>query len=303
MAPTSASSATRTEKPSTPERQRFVLSGRSTPVDPRHDAARRDIADIALAGRLFTPHYAVPEARDCSWQAADILAAPAADAPRVSQLLPGETFHIVEASGGWAWGFAGHDHYVGYVAAALLDAPSSARPALAPHLVSLPGAPLLGAPDLAGPVLTALPLGAQVQGRRDGDFVAAAAGFVHRRHLVEGLRIGDDPVAVAERLIGQPYLRGGRGAGGIDGPGLVQIAFGLAGCRLPRDSDQQALAGVAAEGELIRGDLLCWADHVAIATGEEAVIHAHPHHLAVAAEPLEAVIARLGPPTARRRVA
>jgi len=299
MAPkASASNATRIEKPSTPERQRFALSGRSAALDPRHDAARRDIADIALAGRLFTPHYAVPERRACGWRAVDMLAAPAADARRISQLLPGEAFHIVETSGGWAWGFSGHDHYVGYVAAARLGPAAAAT-----HVVTVPGAPLLAAPDLASPVRTGLALGSRIRGRREGEFVATDAGFVHRRHLVEDQRIGDDPVAIAERLIGQPYLWGARGAGGIDCSGLVQIAFGLAGHALPRDSDQQALAGTAATGELARGDLLCWPDHVAIAAGGEAVIHACGRHMAVIVEPLETLVARLGPPAARRRLA
>lgn len=43
---------------------------------------------------------------------------------RISQLLPGETFSVVETSGGWAWGYSDHDKYVGYVDARALRAPA-----------------------------------------------------------------------------------------------------------------------------------------------------------------------------------
>lgn len=49
---------------------------------------------------------------------ADIL--DAQNGKRISQLLPGERFAVVEHSGGWAWGYSGHDHYVGYVTAPAL---------------------------------------------------------------------------------------------------------------------------------------------------------------------------------------
>lgn len=56
---------------------------------------------------------------------ADILEAQ--NGKRISQLLPGEAFSVVEHSGGWAWGYSAHDHYVGYIAAsALTDAAPAA---------------------------------------------------------------------------------------------------------------------------------------------------------------------------------
>lgn len=50
-------------------------------------------------------------------------------------------------------------------------------------------------------------------------------------------------IAAALRLKGTPYLWGGRTSAGVDCSGLVQTAFGTAGLRLPRDSDQQAYLG------------------------------------------------------------
>ena len=45
--------------------ERFTLGGPSVVLDPRIHAWRSDIADIALAGRLFAPHYARPLIRAC----------------------------------------------------------------------------------------------------------------------------------------------------------------------------------------------------------------------------------------------
>lgn len=87
----------------------------STAIDHRIKAARRDLAEIGVAGRWFAPHYAVPQDLAGGPDGADILDAPRGK--RISQLLPGEGFAVVELSGDWAWGYSVHDHYVGYVAA------------------------------------------------------------------------------------------------------------------------------------------------------------------------------------------
>lgn len=39
----------------------------------------------------------------------------------VSELLKNEVFEVLEISGGWAWGYCAHDHYVGYVRAEGLE--------------------------------------------------------------------------------------------------------------------------------------------------------------------------------------
>lgn len=232
----------------------------------------------------------------CGLTAADILGAPNPYGERVSQVLPGEAFCVVETSGGWAWGFSAHDHYVGYVAASALG-PMSAPT----HLVQARAAPVFETPDIRAPLIALLPFGARLRGAREGEFVALAHGYVHHRHVVEGARLSDDPVAIAERLVGTPYLWGGRGAGGIDCSGLVQLCHGLAGISLPRDSDQQGAAGSPVPGDPARGDALVWADHIVMVRDDKTVVHANSHHMSVVIEPLADLIARAGPPVARRR--
>lgn len=250
-----------------------------------------------MAGQWFAPHYAVPELKTCGPVGADILAAGNSSAPRISQLLPGEDFAVVETSGDWAWGYSAHDHYVGYVPAAAL---SEAR---APTHRVTGSALLFAEPSSHSRVISALPIGARLTGVVEGEFLAVSGGFVPLMQLetLPGQKVR--PTEVAERLRGTPYLWGGRGLGGIDCSGLVQIAFGLAGVDLPRDSDQQMRCGrEVTDGEAIAGDLLFFPDHVALALDPETVIHASGHWMAVRSEPRAALIERLGQSLAVRRV-
>jgi hypothetical protein len=101
--------------------ERFTLSGPSLELDPRIHAYRSDIADIALAGILFAPHYARPINRRCGPRPSAVRAEPCAEAEKVSPLDPGEEFAVLDIAGGWAWGYRRADHRVGYVPMADLE--------------------------------------------------------------------------------------------------------------------------------------------------------------------------------------
>lgn len=293
-------------EPSRPPADRFSLSGPTRSLDLRIHAARRDVADVALAGVLFAPHYARAEMRSVAASHVMVRSAPRDDAEAVSQLLCGESFAVLDISGGWAWGFCGHDHYVGYVPAEVVGMPVTAT-----HSISAPLALTFAGPDIKTPVTASLPFGALVAGTMDDGFLATALGHIHHRHLTP---VGDratDPVAVAEALIGQPYRWGGRGGEGIDCSGLVQIALAACGIAAPRDTDQQraALGTEIAEGDtLMRGDIIFFPGHVGFMIDGDRLIHANAHWMAVTVEPLADVVARLTPShdrpiLARRRLA
>ncbi|MGB3845229.1 MAG: C40 family peptidase [Sphingopyxis sp.] len=272
-------------------RDRFGLTGTSQAFDPRIVAIRPDLADIAVAGQHFAPHYAAPMMTSCLLPSAVLRGSPSLDADQTSELLFGEGFALLDLTGGWAWGYCLADHYVGYLAADALGAP------IAPsHRVAAAEAILHSAPDAAAGGTAILPRGALVMGSVEGEWLATAHGYLPLAALVDAGAKSADPAGIAEALTGAPYLWGGRTANGIDCSGLVQLAWTAAGVQLPRDSDLQfAALGPDKDvppGELARGDLVFFPGHVGIMADDRNIIHASRRWMAVQTEPLADVIAR-----------
>ena len=178
---------------------------------------------------------------------------PAAEAEAVSELLPGENFAVLEYAGGWAWGFSAADHVVGYVEAIAL-----ADPVVPTHIVCEKAAPVTPDGAITAPVIATLPMGSLLHGKECGACLTCEYGCVALSHLRRVDEHEEDPVIVAERLLGAPYLAGGRTADGIDAGGLVQLALSVSGLRAPRLLDQLAAFGapVAEEAPARRGDLV-----------------------------------------------
>ncbi len=258
-------------------------------LDERVHAYRRDIADIALAGQIFAPHYARPLIRSCGMRETFVRPRPSADEAPSSQLLPGEEFAMLETSAGWAWGYCRADHYVGYVEA--IDLVEPLQPT---HIVAAATAPIHAEPDDRSARLAALSMGSRVRGHEAHGFLATESGFIPFTHVRAIDAIEHDPVAVAERLIGVPYLMGGRSVHGIDCSGLVQLSFALCGIATPRDSDQQRSLGapIGETERLERGDLVFFEGHVGLMHGPNELIHATGHRGEVVIEPLAVVAGR-----------
>jgi hypothetical protein len=196
---------------------------------------------------------------------------PSAESAAVSQLLPGEIFAVLEYAGGWAWGFAASDHLVGYVEGiALVD------PIEPTHFVCEKKAPVAADSDPTSPVIATLPMGSFLHGRESGACLATEYGCVPLSHL---RRIGayeDDPVAVAERLLGAPFLAGGRTAEGVDDIALVQLALSLCGITAPRLPEQLRALGepVPEEADARRGDLALFENGAGLMIDDLLMIHA-----------------------------
>lgn len=270
----------------------FHLDGPTRALDARINAFRTDIADVALAGTLFAPHYAAPMLRMASVPAM-IRKAARHDAEAVSQIIPGESFAVLDLSGGWAWGYSFHDHYVGYVPADVLG--DLVDPT---HRVTARVALLFAAPSIKAPTIGTLPFGAHVAGTTADDFLRTDAGYLHYRHVAPIGELASDPVAVGETFLGMPYLWGGRGADGIDCSGLVQVAFAACGIAAPRDTDLQREAlgePLPQEARLRRGDIISFPGHVGLMVDESSLLHANAHWMSVVIEPLADVVARLEP--------
>ena len=76
---------------------------------------RGDLAHIALAGRYFVPHYAVPQPRAVMPGGAPLYAQPGEGGEALCTLMEGDSFEVLEVSGGWAWGCLSLAGPVGYV--------------------------------------------------------------------------------------------------------------------------------------------------------------------------------------------
>lgn len=284
-----------------------------TAHDRRLHAFRVDLADQRLKGQIASERFVAGRPARVSSPVADVLKEPLPSAGLSTQLQLGDQVTVFDEADGWAWVQGKRDGYVGYVEADCVDEVT----APATHAVVVPRTFVYSAPDLKLPRRASLSMGASV----------AVAGFAETRgtryaiispqdaivadHLVPVDVHAADFVAVAEMLVGTPYLWGGSTCFGIDCSGLVQLSMRMAGRDVLRDSDMQAETigepiepGANLPG-LRRGDLVFWKGHVAIMTDPDTMVHANGHTMMVSRERLADAVDRIsylyGMPTGYRR--
>ncbi len=259
-------------------------------LDPRRHAVRPDLAALSLRGQVNAPRYSAGVIRQVTRPAVPLKREPNPNLGLDNEIIYGELVRVYDEREGWAWVQIERDRYVGYVPSAALT--GEIMPMT--HRVKALGTFVYPGPDIKTPPIMHLPLNAELRVAEWGERFCRLerGGFVMTRHISERDRYERDFVDIAERLIGTPYLWGGRTRIGIDCSGLVQIALQAAGIDAPRDTDMQ----VAELGESIpipqeldglkRGDLVFWKGHVGIMSDALMMVHANAHHMAVAAETL-----------------
>ncbi len=258
------------------------------------------VAHVSLQGRVQAEAFVAGEAMQITQPVVDLCEGPAGARDR--QLLLGDGFLVIERRDGWAFGQSDRGGNCGWVpdgAVGVADQPTHWVRGLATHAYA--------EPRVQAHEVMALSMGARVHVTgMQGGWAETGLGFVPAMQL-QGLNDWEtDPVAVAERFLGVPYLWGGNSAAGLDCSGLVQAAWLACGRDCPGDSDQQRSLGRDFRGRTRRGDLIFWQGHVAIVTGPDRIIHANGHMMDVACEGLGAAIARIaaaggGEVLARRR--
>jgi cell wall-associated NlpC family hydrolase len=265
--------------------------------DPRLTPARPDLAAQYLEGRIKAARFVAGEELDIADGIAPLRSEPFSNAMLSTQALKGERATIYDRNGeGWAWGQLKRDGYVGWLPDRAL-----VKPAAAPtHKVTVTSTFAFPGPSIKLVPVDTLVMGATLSvAREDGAFAVTREGwYLPLRHLGRLDSHEPDFVAVAERLIGTPYLWGGKSSLGTDCSGLVQVALNAAGIDCPRDSDmQQGNLGRAldpAESKALqRGDLMFWNGHVAIVRDADTIVHANAHHMATVIENTGDAIARI----------
>lgn len=222
--------------------------------DPRTLPARPTFAAQALEGLYRAPEYRAAEPMQAAAPVADLFDD---EGNRISQLLFGEAFDVLDRDGDRVWGQCRRDGVVGWTAAdALIDAAGTPS-----HRVASVGG--------------ALPFNALVDATQGlvGDAALAPLG-----DFEPGL------ADVAEGLLGTPHALGARSDRETDCAGLVQTCLIACGRAAPRWSDGQAEIGRAVGlPELRRGDLAIWphpiggpgwSGHSAVIVAPGALIHA-----------------------------
>jgi len=206
----------------------------------------------------------------------DLYEAPTIHSDRLSQGLMGEAVRILETRGEWARVRMQRDGYMGWGQSAALfacdEAAVNAYLAACHHRVQAELLPTWAEHRGAGDPSEAcdkLPFGclAAVEGN-DGEFARLRLPDGHTWWVQqEGLLARPewpqpDPAGIesvlrlARRFAGTPYLWGGRTPFGYDCSGLTGAIWEFLGVPLPRDADQQRLAGQLVAGEPQPGDLL-----------------------------------------------
>jgi len=272
-------------------------------LDPRRNAYREDMAASALSKKVQAPRYVDGVTQQVIAARAPLRSAPKFHAPLMTEALQGEAVTVYDSKDGWAWGQLQRDGYVGYIPADHLSANVFAPT----HALRVRASYIYPSPDIKTPPIDMLTFGARISADgREGRFLSLArGGYVFAEHCVGAGDKLKDYVRAAERLVGTPYLWGGKTSLGIDCSALVQLSLNAAGIECPRDTDmQQGEVGEAVEGiiddegkvaaGLERGDLIFWKGHVAIAQSGDWIVHASGHQMETVMEPVRHALERIG---------
>ena len=273
-------------------KKRIIPAG-MTDIDPRTNPYRADIAAAYLQGRVTAAKFVPPVAKAVIVGNAPIRREPRDNAPLDTELQFGERVEIYEDKEGWSWLQSMTDGYVGYTPSDMLGD----TPAAPTHTLNVLRSYLFKEPDLKTPPRTVLSMTATVTilEKMNGYCALAGGGWVYARHLVSAREFETDPVTVAHRFLGTPYLWGGKSSIGLDCSALVQLSLARCGLSVPRDTGMQENAignPVEFRGDediFERGDLVYWPGHVGIWIAADRFIHGNATDMMVAIAPLRDV--------------
>ncbi|PWH11711.1 MAG: hypothetical protein DDG60_16810 [Anaerolineae bacterium] len=240
----------------------------------------------------------------------DVRRGPGILTERVSQLWLGEAVRILETQDDWTRVYVVHDGYTGWVHSRALHACSEdqvrAYQAAGRYIVS---AVLAEAHDEQGNLVQKIPFATLLNVKESNEteaWIELPDGRQWRLSACDLTTANRQPncsatsieqtLTLMRRLVGVPYLWGGRTPYGFDCSGFSSTFYAYLGITIPRDADQQYMKGEPVEGPLQPGDLVFFGEieenhlpgpdargyvrkaritHVAISLGGDEFIHAN----------------------------
>jgi gamma-D-glutamyl-L-lysine dipeptidyl-peptidase len=202
----------------------------------------------------------------------------------VTQVLFGETYHILQMESGWAYIKLDYDGYEGWIDSRLIvDIPESELEFLRKSpawIVPVNQVKIITEPDKYSRYITG---GSRIvfNGQDRNSFVINNREYYLTGTVGPGKKVAQVQEA-AMSFLNAPYLWGGKTFYGIDCSGLVQVVFKILDVKMPRDASQQKEVGEiinfveeAKPGDLAffdneNGDIV----HVGICLGKGEIIHA-----------------------------
>lgn len=268
-------------------------------IDPRFNAFRSDLADLSLKPFIEATSFVEPSLYQCMRGVLPLYEKAEATSRRLSEIRYGEFMDVFEQrDDGFAWVQSRVDSFVGYIP---MEGALNQTIAALMNRVCVLHTFVYAQPDRASAIFDRLTLGSYVSldGDADDFYPLASGGYVFKKHIAPSDEVACmDYVFTAGRLLGVPYLTGGRTPLGVDASGLIHFALDLAGIDIPRALDQQReLFGKPLPchwRDIVwnRGDLVFFGTpfHVGIMTSRDHIIHADEEEMMVSVQPLEQLI-------------
>ena len=216
-----------------------------------------------------------------------------------TECLFGETVTISDNYQDWCYCKLLTDNYCGWVQKKYLGETMKSS-----HRVISNRSYLFKDNDVKSAYINYLPLGSQICVTDFDNYWAKVYlgnntkykfAYIPRKHIIKNDDKIVDWVSTAEKLIGTPYIWGGRDSIGLDCSALLQLSYQTYGENIPRNSVDQSLLSkevINDSEKLKRGFAVFWKGHVGIMGDETYCIHANAFHMEVTKEPLIDILER-----------
>jgi hypothetical protein len=218
-----------------------------------------------------------------------------------TECLFGETVKILDKYNDWYYCKLLTDNYYGWVEKSNLGKMNSYT-----HRVVSKRTFIFKDKNVKAGCITYLPLGSHVSVKViDNEWAKIYLfenshhkfGYLPSHHIIERNAKIENWVAIAEKLIGSPYVWGGRNSIGLDCSALLQLSYQTYGEYIPRNTNDQLLLNketINSLDMLERGFVVFWQGHVGIMVDKLNCIHANAYHMEVSIEALANIISRIG---------